>query len=299
MALAHKLNSTEHLVSLRDEAAAEKEVIKGKQPTLLPPPLEEVEKILGYKFKKLELLEQALTHHSYESKEVSYERLEYVGDTVLNLLITKDQYFMYPDLLPGPLTRLRSANVDTEKLARVAMRLELHKFLRHRMQLLEKQIEDFAEDISKYPLHSNGLVYAPKVLADIVESIVGAVYIDSKCCLDTVWKVFKDLLEPITIPQTLGINPVTELYELCQKRSWTVKFENSWKKSATIKVYVQQQLVGQATYAVKKEIAEKRAAKDALCHIDKILLQDHNTYKSLPDVCRSIIHTIATLCGKT
>ncbi|KAK7860672.1 ribonuclease 3-like protein 2, partial [Quercus suber] len=69
----------------------------------------------------------------------SYERLEYVGDAVLNLLFTKEHYSLYPNLSPGPLTRLRAANVDTDKLARVAIRHGLHRYLRHKKPLLGEQ----------------------------------------------------------------------------------------------------------------------------------------------------------------
>ncbi|KAL8153043.1 hypothetical protein V2J09_010803 [Rumex salicifolius] len=237
------------------------------------PRLEEAEVIIGYKFNNRRLLEEALTHHSHPSgtENFNYERLEYVGDSVLNLLVTKEQYYLYPNLPPGALTRLRSANVNTEKLARVAVKLGLHKFLRHRKPLLAKQIAAFCQEIEKYPLHSNWLVDAPKVLADIVESTIGAVFIDSDRSLDTVWTVFKVLLEPNIGPQTIGIHPVTELMELCQKKRWNVEFRDLWRESTAYNVFIQGQFVGSAAYALKKEIAYNRAAKDALDHIDQVI----------------------------
>lgn len=104
------------------------------------PRLQEVEEILGYTFKNSDLLEEAFTHASYQEKCLSYERLEYVGDSVLNILITKEQYFLYPNFPPGVLSSLRSANVDTEKLARVAVKNKLHKYLRLRQPVLRKQV---------------------------------------------------------------------------------------------------------------------------------------------------------------
>nr|CDH30702.1 putative endoribonuclease dicer-like protein [Cercis chinensis] len=200
------------LKALKMEAAsfAEDNMAKQEQPPPPPPCLEEVEAIIGYSFKNKSLLEEAFTHSSYErDKCFSYERLEYVGDAVLNLLITKEQYFLYPNMAPGRLTRLRAANVDTEKLARVAIRHGLHHYLRHKKPLLEEQliclcisetngfcvvniakIREFSRGIMEYPLHSNGLIDAPKDLADIVESTIGAVFIDSDSSIDTVWKVY-------------------------------------------------------------------------------------------------------------
>lgn len=105
----------------------------------LPPTLDEVERILGYHFNNKRFLEEAFTHASL-GKEFSNERLEYVGDSVLNLIFTKEQYFEYPDLPPGALTRLRAANVNSEKLARVAVKHGFHRYLRHKKPLLEEQV---------------------------------------------------------------------------------------------------------------------------------------------------------------
>jgi len=91
-----------------------------------------MEKIIGYKFNNQMLLQQALTRIScldsyiLSRQYVSYERLEYIGDSVLNLLITKEQFFKYQNLPPGSLT-LHAANVDTEKLARVDVKNNLKK----------------------------------------------------------------------------------------------------------------------------------------------------------------------------
>ncbi|KAJ4831731.1 hypothetical protein Tsubulata_042527 [Turnera subulata] len=235
------------------------------------PSLDGVEEILGYKFTDRSLLEKAFTHGSCPNKMFTYERLEFVGDSVLNLIFAKQLYLLYPDLPPGDLTRLRAANVDTEKLARVAVRHGLHRFLRHNKPLLEEQIREFSQAILDYPLHSNGLVDAPKDLADIVESSMGAVFIDSNFSIDTVWQVFKDLLEPIISRETFTVHPVTELYEVCQKRNLKVKFVDLWKENMAFNVFVDGQLLGKGTYGLKKDIAHNRAAKDALNNIAKLL----------------------------
>ena len=102
-----------------------------------------LEGIIGYKFENIKLLEEAFTHVSFVPENgvvSSYDRLEYVGDAVLNLLFSKEQYFAYPELSSGQLTRLRASNVDTEKLARVAVRHGLHHYLRHNKPLLENQV---------------------------------------------------------------------------------------------------------------------------------------------------------------
>ncbi|CAK9153603.1 unnamed protein product [Ilex paraguariensis] len=222
-----------------------------------PPSLEQVEEIIGYKFKDPSLLQQAFTHVSFTEEECSsYERLEYMGDSVLNLLIAKEHYFLHPELPPGKLTRLRAANVDTEKLARVAVKHGLHKFVCHRKPLLDGQIREFMDRIMEYPLHSNGLIDAPKVLADIVESTIGAIFIDSSFSIDTTWK-------PIITPATIQTHPVTRLYEICQKKGSQIRFVDLWNQTGEIEVYVDNEFLGRGKYSAKKLIALNRAAEKA------------------------------------
>jgi len=113
-----------------------------------PPSLLEVEAILEYEFKNKLLLEEAFTHGTYGAENgLSYERLEYIGDSVLNVMITKEQFHAYPTLAPGQLTRLRAANVDSEKLARVAIKYGLHRYLRHKKPLLGDQVSSLSHVI--------------------------------------------------------------------------------------------------------------------------------------------------------
>lgn len=228
------------------------------------PSLDEVEQILGYKFKDRGLLEQAFTHGSYKDKLLgSYERLEYYGDSVLNLLIARDHYFSYPNLTSGELTKLRADNVDTEKLARAAVKLNFHKYLRHKTPLLHGQIEEFKEAIEEYPLHSSGLIVAPKVLADIVESTIGAIFQDTNSSLDITWKVWKRLLEPLITPKTLQTRPMTKFSELCQKHGFKFEFVDLWEEKGAIYVFVENEFVGRGIYKAKKLTALNRAANNA------------------------------------
>ncbi|KAK3022351.1 hypothetical protein RJ639_045302 [Escallonia herrerae] len=238
--------------------------------------LEEVEEIVGYKFRDKRMLQRAFTHHSYEESCDSYERLEFVGDSVLNLMIAKEHYGLYPELAPGKLTRLRAANVDTEKLARVAVKCDLHKYLRHRKPLLEWQIREFTESLRGYPLHSSGLIDPPKVLADIVESTIGAIFLDCGSSLDTTWEVVEKLLQPIITLADLETHPVTRLYELCQKNNMTIAVADSWKTTGEIEFLVDDKLVGKEKYKLKKFIAVNRAAANAYHTIERKLREGEN-----------------------
>lgn len=183
-----------------------------------------IEDALNFKFRDKGLLVEAITHASRPSSGVScYQRLEFVGDAVLDHLITRHLFFTYTDLPPGRLTDLRAAAVNNENFARVAVKHKLHLHLRHGSSALEKQvlslslscfilliwlqleitlhvlhffqIRDFVkevqEELSKPGFNSFGLgdCKAPKVLGDIVESIAGSVFLDSGRNTSVVWRV--------------------------------------------------------------------------------------------------------------
>lgn len=151
-----------------------------------------VEKIIGYSFQNKKLLEQALNHSSYP-ESVSYERLEFLGDAVLGLAISNHLFLAYSSVDPGTLSLLRAANVSTEKLARAAVRNGLHRYVRHNTVSIVDMINEFVDAVDceddcvvvKY----GGLVKAPKILADIVESIAAAVYVDLDFDLKRLWVV--------------------------------------------------------------------------------------------------------------
>ncbi|KAI3491274.1 hypothetical protein L1887_44366 [Cichorium endivia] len=245
---------------------AKVKVIRSSQEDKSLSSLKEMEKIIGYKFKQKLLLQQAFTHPSYKDAE-SYERLEYVGDSILNFLVSKQQFFMYPNLPPGSLTALRAANVDTEKLARIAVKYNFHKYIRHENPKLSKQIQVFMRALEKYPFHSYGLIDAPKILADIVESTIGAIYVDSNSSIDTTWEVTKILLDPMITPEMLQQNPVRKLNELCHKKKMKIRLRDKWSKEGVYEVFIDNKLKGRGKYQAKKEIALNRAAEDACNNI--------------------------------
>lgn len=98
-----------------------------------------VENLLKYRFENKKLLEEALTHSSC-TNSASYQRLEFVGDAALGLAISNYVFLQYPDLDPGKLSLLRSANISTEKLARVAVRHQLYKYVRHNVTALHEKV---------------------------------------------------------------------------------------------------------------------------------------------------------------
>ena len=127
--------------------------------------LEELQKELGYTFKDSTLLDTALTHTSYVKGDgngsVHNERLEFLGDAVLELCVSEKLYKEYPDLNEGVMTRVRALCVCEGALHRAAGKLGLGKYL-----LLSHGEE-----------HSGGRE-KPSILADAVEAVIGAVFLD-------------------------------------------------------------------------------------------------------------------------
>ncbi|CAN1309692.1 Endoribonuclease Dicer homolog 1 [Linum perenne] len=224
-----------------------------------------IESVLNHEFSKKSLLIEAITHASKPSPGVScYQRLEFVGDAVLDHLITRHLFFSYTDLPPGRLTDLRAAAVNNENFARVAVKRKLHVHLRHGSSALEKQVSFY--EVSKLEFNSFGLgdCKAPKVLGDIVESIAGSIFLDSGLDTRVVWKVFQPLLDPMVTPETLPMHPVRELQERCQQQAEGLEYKSSRTGNvATVEVFIDGVQVGVAQNPQKK-MAQKLAARNAL-----------------------------------
>ena len=118
-----------------------------------------LERLLALSFTDLTLLQEALTHKSAGTP--NYERLEFLGDAVLELVVTEQIYRLHPTLDEGAMTRMRVALVRRESLAEVAKRLQLGRYLQ------------FGQGERK-----SGGMHRASILADSFEALVGAVYLD-------------------------------------------------------------------------------------------------------------------------
>lgn len=128
-------------------------------------PYRELEEKLGYCFSDKELLKQALTHPSANPRSphrIIYERLEFLGDAVLELVVSDRLYSLIPDQAEGVLTKLRARIVSREHLSTVALELNLDKYL-----ILGKGEEN-----------SGGRTRF-SILANTFETVFGAIYLDS------------------------------------------------------------------------------------------------------------------------
>jgi ribonuclease-3 len=162
--------------------------------------LSTLEKCIDYSFRNKSLLEQALTHRSHSSKH--NERLEFLGDSVLNCAIASLLYDRFSRIDEGDLSRLRANLVKQASLADIAQRLELSRFLR----------------LGEGELKSGGF-RRPSILADTLEAIFGAIYMDAgfDVASKAIAKLYKPVLETVD-PKTLGKDAKTLLQEYLQGR---------------------------------------------------------------------------------
>ncbi|KAL5729892.1 hypothetical protein ACHQM5_002783 [Ranunculus cassubicifolius] len=232
-----------------------------------------VEEILNYRFIDRSLIEAALTHSSF-SESQSYQRLEFLGDGALGCAVANFVYITYPTLDPGQLSLLRAANISTEKLARVAVRHNLFHYVRHNAPALQLKVDEFALEIEREGdeiLPFGGSVKAPKVLADIVESVAAAIFVDAKYDLRVMWHYFRALLEPLVTLENIQQQPVTMLYELCQKHGNKLEFQHLKKGAKNItKVYVDGKFLASAS-SEQKETSKLIASKEALQEMHRAL----------------------------
>jgi ribonuclease-3 len=155
---------------------------------------------LGYSFNQPALLYQALTHRSHSIPH--NERLEFLGDAVLNCAVAGLIFRHFPDLSEGNLSRVRANLVNQQALAELAQTLGLGKLIR------------FGEGELK-----SGGERRPSILADALEAVLGAIYLDGgfTAAEEVVITLFAPLLQELE-PQTLGKDPKTLLQENLQGR---------------------------------------------------------------------------------
>ncbi|MDX8380392.1 MAG: ribonuclease III [Gallionella sp.] len=153
---------------------------------------------LGYLFKQPQLLERALTHRSYASDH--YERLEFLGDSLLGCVIASYLYRTYPDFTEGDLSRLRSNLVKESTLVLFAQQLDLGAQLK----------------LGEGELKSGGH-RRPSILADAVEALLGAIFLDGGfiAAEQAVLNLFVPYLAKVDM-KTLGKDAKTLLQECLQ-----------------------------------------------------------------------------------
>ncbi|KAI3750881.1 hypothetical protein L2E82_21772 [Cichorium intybus] len=238
--------------------------------------IQHLESLLNYSFNDASLLVEALTHGSYMLPEIPkcYQRLEFLGDAVLDYMITVHLYNKYPGMSPGMLTDLRSASVNNDCYAQSAVKVELHKHILHGSQDLHRAILNTVHDFDHLSLKSTfgweSETSFPKVLGDVIESLAGAILVDSGYNKERVFQSIRPLLEPLVTPETLKLHPVKELHDLCQKNHYEIKKSAKRSDDGTISFTIEvlpdidNIVFKDSCMAADKKMAERLASKSVL-----------------------------------
>jgi ribonuclease-3 len=220
-------------------------------------PATPLEKRLGHRFKRLDLLELALTHRSYANEQgvpEHYERLEFLGDAVLGLVTAEWLYERHPELPEGELSKLKAQLVSRTSLARFAERLELGPSLR----------------IGVGEERSGGRTKS-SLLADSMEAIFGGVYLDSG--IEAAREAILPMLEEGGDEgrgRLVASDFKTHLQEVTQALGWSLpdyrivgSVGPDHNKVFTVECWLDGQCAGRGEGSSKK-VAEQKAAADAL-----------------------------------
>ncbi len=162
--------------------------------------LADLQEALGHRFANASLLEQALTHRSHSARH--NERLEFLGDSVLNFVVAALLFERFPHIDEGDLSRSRANLVKQASLADIATRLSLS----HHLRLGEGELK-------------SGGFRRPSILADALEALFGAVFLDGgfDAARHAIVRQYETVLQHVD-PKTLGKDPKTLLQEWLQAR---------------------------------------------------------------------------------
>jgi ribonuclease III len=219
----------------------------------------ELEKTIGVEFRNADLLKEALTHRSYLNENSSWnlphnERLEFLGDAVLELAITEELYKRFPDFPEGQLTVLRAALVNYQHLSKVASEFGLEKYIY--MSRGERSDASKAREV---------------ILANAIEAVIGAIYLDQGFLPV---KEFTERFILIHLPEILETKSYkdakSQLQEVVQERlrltpTYRVLEESgpAHRRSFKIGVYFGSEIIAEGRGTSKQE-AEIEAARAAL-----------------------------------
>ena len=214
--------------------------------------LESIQTNIGFVFSDESLLELALTHKSFDNKS-NNERLEFLGDTVLNSVISQYLFLKYPEIPEGLLSRIRSQLVKSDTLSKKAKSLKLHKAVR----------------LSKGTLNINDS-HKKSIYEGCLEALVGAIYIDGgwdQATLVTI-NIFSDELSNISIDDSFK-DPKTELQELFQSLGMSPPAYNHEEKTKGFECTLVYENTKFTSFSSSNQSAEIKVAASVLNSIDK------------------------------
>lgn len=223
--------------------------------------LKELEQKIGYCYKDQSLLKQAMTHTSFANemkinKLLSYERIEFLGDAVLEMVSSEFFYFAYPDLPEGQLTKKRASSVCEQALAITARQLEIGKYL-----LFGKGEE------------RTGGRDRDSIIADAIEAVIGSIYLDGG--IEPAKKFILTFVLNDLENKQLFYDAKSILQEMVQtQKMGTIRYEligeegPEHDKIFKVQLFIEDEAVGYGEGKSKK-LAEQQAAYQALLSFQK------------------------------
>lgn len=214
--------------------------------------ISEIENITGYVFKNKNLIERAFTHSSAVNGVNDYERLEFLGDSVLQLAVTDFLLNNYKKLDEGQLTRGRAKIVSKEPTCKIFENLDLARFVIASSSFSDDGRENLSD----------------KMKSDILEALIGAIYRDGgmKAAFKFIIDKFSDIID--SVMKGSLIDSKSELYEYCAKAKLDIKFKTQNNGSANNPMFSCVSFVDGKEISVgngkSKRAAEQDSAKKAL-----------------------------------
>jgi ribonuclease-3 len=228
------------------------------------PKIDKLQRVIGYRFKDASLLKHALTHRSYAGHDdaaglLSNERLEFLGDSVINCLVTEYLYFTYPEKNEGYLSKIKSLVVSRKILGEIAQGLDLGKYL------IMSPSEEKSGGRSRASTVSNAF-----------EAVAGAMYIDGGL------SPVKKFLERYLFGRIRGfwedesnVNYKSKILEMSQRDGFGIPRYVTTEangpdhaKEFRVKIFISGAELGEGTGRSKK-IAQQAAAQNAVINYNK------------------------------
>ena len=214
--------------------------------------LESIQTKIGFIFSDESLLELALTHKSFDTKS-NNERLEFLGDTILNSIVSQYLFLKYPEISEGLLSRIRSQLVKSDTLSKKAKFLKLHKVVK-----LSKGTMNIDDSHKK------------SIYEGCFEALIGAIYLDGgwdQATLVTI-NIFSDELNNISTDHSFK-DPKTELQELFQSLGMITPEYKHEEKAGGFECTLVYENTKYTSFSSSKQSAEIKVAALALNSFDK------------------------------
>ena len=231
-------------------------------------PSTQLERDLGYVFKNKNLFHQAITHKSFTHNHQNNERLEFLGDAVLSLVLGDQLMKNHPLVDEGKLSKMRSSLVSTKEFYKQAKKLEIHQELRRLFGRKAFQMK-----------------HNPRLMASFFEAIIGALYLDAGffTAEKVIQSIFKEELNKVWVDQdykTIFQGKSQKLFQMVPEYKVLNETGPAHKKIFSVQAILKKQILGKGKGKTKKD-AEQMAAKEALGKFDQLFASQIEKQKKI------------------